>query len=181
MIKVNFNINDKNEIVNYANRGMSLECEINETIKYLLENDICLIYKKATPIKVVKVESNVIKEAYFNEESTLDYAGVYKGKYLDFEAKETDQTTSFPLKNVMPHQLKHMENVIKNGGYSFLLITFSKLNEYYILDAKILLDFIKENERKSLPLTFIKEKGIKIDRLLNPPLDLISGLNKLIF
>ena len=63
---------------NYANRGMILENDINETNKYYLLNNIALIYKKPTPIKVVKVEypKNMIKEAYFNEPSTLDYNGI---------------------------------------------------------------------------------------------------------
>ena len=84
MIKVKRNLTENNEIINYSNRGMILENEINETAKYLLENNICLIYKKATPIKIVKVENKKIVEAYFNEESTLDYAGVYKGKKFIF-------------------------------------------------------------------------------------------------
>ena len=68
----------------YANRGMMLERDINQSNKYYLDHNIALIYKKPTPIKVVKVEypKNVIKEAYFNEPSTLDYNGIYKGKYL---------------------------------------------------------------------------------------------------
>ena len=57
MIKVKWNLTENNEIINYSNRGMILENEINETAKYLLENNICLIYKKATPIKIVKVEN----------------------------------------------------------------------------------------------------------------------------
>ena len=38
---------------NYANRGMILENDLNETNKYYLQNNIAVIYKKPTPIKVV--------------------------------------------------------------------------------------------------------------------------------
>ena len=38
----------------YANRGMSLENDINDTNKYYLTYDIALIYKKPTPIRVTK-------------------------------------------------------------------------------------------------------------------------------
>ena len=50
----------------YANRGMTLENDINETNKYYDLNNIAIIYKKPTPIKVVSVEypKVKIKEAY---------------------------------------------------------------------------------------------------------------------
>ena len=40
-------------IPNYANRGMTLENDINITNEYYLENNIAVIYKKPTPIKVI--------------------------------------------------------------------------------------------------------------------------------
>ena len=43
--KINFNST-------YANRGMGLENDINETNKYYLTYDIALIYKKPTPIRI---------------------------------------------------------------------------------------------------------------------------------
>ena len=119
----------------YANRGMMLERDINQSNKYYLDHNIALIYKKPTPIKVVKVEypKNVIKEAYFNEPSTLDYNGIYKGKYLEFDAKETQSNTSFPISNIHKHQLEHMKRVIYFGGITFLIVRFTKINETYIL------------------------------------------------
>ena len=63
----NINKTYKREI-NYKNRGMDLECLINEACKYYLENDMAVIYKKPTPIGVVDVDYKngaVIKKAYF--------------------------------------------------------------------------------------------------------------------
>ena len=40
--------------INYGNRGMDLENFINQTNEYYLEKDIAVIYKKPTPIQVVK-------------------------------------------------------------------------------------------------------------------------------
>ena len=53
----------------YANRGMALENDINETNKYYREYDIALIYKKPTPIKVLNVsypnnKSHLIDKIY---------------------------------------------------------------------------------------------------------------------
>ncbi len=76
----------------YSNRGMSLEEELNETNQYYLTHNIACVHKKPTPLQIVKVDyparsAAVVKEAYFKQPSTTDYNGVYKGKYIDFEAK----------------------------------------------------------------------------------------------
>ena len=78
----------------FSNRGMTLEEDLNETNEYYRERNIAIIHKKPTPVQIVKVDypkrsAAVIKEAYFKQASTTDYNGVYKGKYIDFEAKET--------------------------------------------------------------------------------------------
>ena len=175
-----FKINENNEIVNYQNRGMELEHEINETNDYYRDNNIALIYKKPTPIKVVKCFNKKISEAYFEEASTTDYNGVYKGRYIDFEAKETDSTTSFPLSNIQTNQLEHMKNVIENKGISFLIVSFKENEKYYLLMSEKLLSFIEESQRKSIPLDYFEKEGYEIVRRLNPPLDYISILEKII-
>ena len=97
--------------INYGNRGMNLEDDINLTNEYYLINNIASIYKKPTPIGIVKVDnSGVISEAYFKTPSTTDYNGIYKGKYIDFEAKETVED-SFPLKNIHEHQIRHLKTM----------------------------------------------------------------------
>jgi len=166
----------------HANRGMSLENDINETNKYYDNNNIAIIYKKPTPIKIVNVEYPRVKinEAYFNEPSTLDYTGIYKQNYIEFDAKETQSKTSFPLSNIHNHQLKHIEKIINHGGIAFLIVKFSTLNEFYLLTGKNLLTFINNNERKSIPLDFFKQYAYKIDQKYSPRLDYIKIVDKLI-
>lgn len=165
----------------YANRGMMLESDINQSNKYYLEHNIALIYKKPTPIKVVKVEypKNVIKEAYFNEPSTLDYNGIYKGKYLEFDAKETQSNTSFPISNIHKHQLEHMRRVIYFGGITFLIVRFTKINETYILLGSDLFNFIENNDRKSIPIDYFRKNGFLVELKYIPRLDYISIIDKI--
>ena len=161
--------------INYANRGMDLEYMINEANSYYLENDIALIYKKPTPIGVVKVsyENNkqIIEKAYFATQSTLDYNGLYKGKYIEFDAKNTESKTSFPLSNVHEHQIKHIRNVIKHGGISFLIIRINAL--IYLLNGPDFIYFIDNYKRKSIPYEYISEKGYLLEYNYN------KGLNYL--
>ena len=165
----------------YANRGMMLERDINQSNKYYLDYNIALIYKKPTPIKVVKVEypKNVIKEAYFNEPSTLDYNGIYKGKYLEFDAKETQSNTSFPIANIHKHQLEHMKRVIYFGGITFLIVRFTKINETYILLGRELFNFIESNDRKSIPIDYFRKNGFLVELKYIPRLDYISIIDKI--
>ena len=166
----------------YANRGMILEDDINETNKYYLIHNIALIYKKPTPIKVVRVEypKNVIKEAYFSEPSTLDYNGIYKGKYLEFDAKETRSKTSFPISNIHKHQIEHIKKVLHFGGIPFLVVRFTLLSQTYILLGSDLIDFLDANSRKSIPLEYFKLKGFLVELKYTPRLDYIKIIDNFI-
>lgn len=168
-----------NKQINYKNRGLDLEYLINITNEYYLNNDIAVIYKKPTPITVHKVDykHNKVTEGYYKIPSTLDYNGIYKGKYLDFDAKETKNKTSFPLANIHNHQLKHIESVIRHGGISFIIL---KMNDfYYYLKGEVLIDFIKNNKRKSIPFEFIDKNCEKIKEQFNPALDYLKIIDKL--
>lgn len=166
----------------HANRGMDLENDINITNNYYDLKDIAIIYKKPTPIKVVNVEYPrvKIKEAYYNEPSTLDYTGIYKNKYIEFDAKETKSKTSFPLSNIHNHQLKHIEKIIKHGGITFLIVRFSTLNKNYLLEGNKLLNFISENTRKSIPLDYFEKNSYLIELKYTPRLDYIKIIDKII-
>ena len=162
---------------------MNLEHDINESNSFYLESDIAVIYKKPTPIKLVNVDykKGLIKEAYFETPSTTDYNGIYNGKYIDFEAKETKSKTSFSLSNIHAHQIKHLINVKNKGAISFLIVRFTALNETYFLSTEALEQFIKNYERKSIPIDFFKNYGTIIKMKYNPRIDYIEVINKLYF
>ena len=169
----------------FDNRGMNLEDDINASNEYYLINNIACIYKKPTPIKLVKVNypsrcEAKITEAYFKTPSTTDYNGIYKGKYIDFEAKET-KANSFPLENIHAHQIKHLNTIVNMGGIGFIIVLFSKINEIYLLEIKEFNNFIIDNKRKSIPLEYFKEKGYKIDYKFNPRIDYLKIIDKLYF
>ena len=172
--------------VNYGNRGMNLENDLNETNTYYLLHDIAVIHKKPTPITIKKVDYKsrndaIIKEARFKIPSTTDYNGIYKGKYIDFEAKETKNKTSFPLSNIHKHQIEHLKSIIRHGGIAFLIVRFIFYNKTYYLDAKDFLLFIENNERKSIPYDFFEEKGYIITEKYNPRIDYIKIIDRIYF
>ncbi len=155
---------------------MDLEGIINEANQYYLDNDLALIYKKPTPIGIVKVnyENNKqrITDAYFATQSTLDYNGLYKGKYIEFDAKNTESKTSFPINNVHEHQILHIRRVIRHGGIVFLIIRINGL--IYLLNGPVFIQFIDTNTRKSIPYSFIEENGYLIEYNYNRGLDYLK-------
>lgn len=168
----------------YSNRGMTFEEMINNTNTYYRERNIALIHKKPTPIQIVKVDypkrsAAVIKEAYFKEASTTDYNGVYNGIYLDFEAKETKNKTSFPLSNFHSHQLEHMRQCIKHNGIAFVLIWFATLKRCFLLPADQLLIYwdSQSTERKSIPLTEFERSCFEIKIGIAPTVPFIDALS----
>jgi len=163
--------------INYKNRGMDLEAIINEACKYYLEHDLAVIYKKPTPIGVVDVDYQngaVIHKAYFKEPSTLDYNGIYQGKYIEFDAKECHNKTSFPLSNIHEHQLVHMKRIIEHGGICFLIIGMN--GGYYLFRGEDLLTFIENETRKSIPFNIILEKGYPLSYHYTIGLDYLKGI-----
>lgn len=169
--------------INYGNRGMSLEDELNQTNTWYLHQDKAVIYKKPTPITVVKVNypnraDAVIKEAYFKTPSTTDYNGIYRGKYIDFEAKETN-LKSFPLVNIHKHQLDHLKKITLHGGISFIIVRFSKVNKTFLLETKQLFEFLQNTKRKSIPLSFFEEQGYLIPDKYQPRVDYLAIIDNL--
>ena len=184
-IKKEVKKNKSKKDIAYDNRGMSLENDINISNDYYRSIDKAIIYKKPTPIKITKVDypsrdKAVIKEAFFTVPSTTDYNGLYKGYYIDFEAKETINKTSFSLSNIHAHQIKHLESINRHNGIAFLIVRFTKLNETYLLLAKDLVNFINTSDRKSIPLSYFKEVGYLIKDNYNPRIDYLKIIDNLI-
>ena len=168
----------------YDNRGMGLENDINLTNQYYIDIKKAYIYKKPKPIQVTKIEyknnSMIIKEGFFKEPSTTDYNGLYNGKYIDFEAKETNNKTSFPLDNIHKHQIEHIRNVINNKGIGFIIVRFNKLDKNFLLLGKDLIYFIDNNIRKSIPLNYFIDKGFLIENNYLPRLDYLKIIDNIL-
>lgn len=148
---------------------------INITNAYYKEHNIALIYKRPTPIKVAAInkETKEITKAYFEKHSTTDYYGVYKGRYIDFEAKSTNLTRSFPIKNIHTYQISHLIDVHQMGGISFLIIAFNSLNRIFLLFIEDYLNFRKRNKRASIPLSYFEKVGHELSIDIKIPLNYI--------
>lgn len=162
-----------------ANRGMTLEYEINITNKYYLDSGIANIHKKPTPVQIVTVDypkrsAAKITEAYFKLPSTTDYNGLYNGKYIDFEAKECSNMHSFPFSSIHAHQIQHLKSILSLKGICFLIIRFSAHNKTFYVSAKNFIDFYENASRKSIPYTWFLTYGIEIPFNFLKPVDYLK-------
>ena len=178
--------NEKN--IKKANLGMLLEEMINDSNTYYLNKGVAVIHKKPIPIQIVKVNypsrcEAIITEAYYKTPSTTDYNGVYRGKYIDFEAKETNNLTSFSLNNIHAHQVEHLKQIVSHGGIGFLIVYFKKHDEVFLLPYEVLEGYWEKRntERKSIPYEVFKEKGYLIKVSYIPRLDYLKVLDEVYF
>jgi len=173
--------------ISYGKRGMSLEEDINLANAYYLANGIAVIHKKPTPIQIVQVDyqsrsTAVIKEAYFRQASTTDFNGICNGRHIDFEAKETQSITSFPLKNFHEHQIKHMKNVVQHHGIAFVILRFSMTDEIFLLEGQHLFSYWERMEkggRKSITKEEIMNCGHRLELGLHPRIDYLKPLRSI--
>lgn len=174
------------KVINRANLGMTLESDIELTNQYYLDKNIAVIYKKPTPVQVVNVSYPArnkakITEAYYKTPSTTDFNGVYKGYYIDFDAKETNSKTSIPLKNIPDHQILHLKRVIEAGGIGFMIVFFAAYNEYYFLPFDVLYDYYQDSlkdGRKSIPYEAFKNDAYPIKFGYNPRIDYLRVIDQ---
>ena len=143
-------------------RGSSFEEIINFTNEWYQKRGLALLQKIPTPITPVKMDqkSRTITLAYFEKQSTVDYIGAAQGVPLAFDAKETAQK-NLPLQNIHAHQMTFMKAFSEQKGLSFLLVHFSKEDEYFLLPLEVLEHYWKEAEqggRRSVPYSAFEKK-----------------------
>lgn len=171
--------------VSTSNRGSGLEDDINSSNQYFLDLDLAVVHKKPTPIQVVDVHYPTrnraqITKAYYTKPSTTDYNGIYRGRAIDFEAKQSKSKTSFSLSLIHDHQIKHLERVIKHDGIAFLIIRFTSLDETYYVEAQKIIP-LYYSEKKSIAYSWFQQHGHLIPFSLTPPVNYLNVIDKLYF
>lgn len=163
-----------------SNMGMAFESDVSKSCDYYREREIADIYKRPTPIKVVrmsKTKKGMIEEAYFQEKSTTDYVGIYKGLYVDFECKETIHD-AIPYHMIREQQYRHLDLISRLGGIGFFLVSFKKYQEVYLIDCRKVLAIEKEGTHQGLKRSFFQEQATLVERSYLPPYRLIEAMEE---
>ena len=148
-----------------ANKGMDLEMQIIESFNQGYRDHICWIVKYPTPIKVIQTKMvhgfPHITDATFASPSCCDFIGVCAAIPVVLEAKSSEGVR-FSFKMLKPHQLLHLQDMIDMGGRSFVIIEMKRYATIFLLDAKVILEAIKNGE-KSMDYTTLQTHGRTIE------------------
>lgn len=169
--------------VSQANRGQAFEDILNFTNVQYERAGIALINKRPTPIKATKTKGSRVLAGYFEEKSTVDYDGVYRGRAIYFEAKSTRERTRFDLANISQHQIKHLERAESNGAVCFFLIEFATTHEVYFMPLATIRHYMLHADnggRKSIPKDEFDVYGHAVERTKRAALDYLLLVDKLL-
>lgn len=161
-----------------GHRGDVLEDLILLTHDYYHRAGLGRVDKVHVPIKVIEIDSQgIIKRAFFERKSTVDFIGVIQGIAVAFDVKET-ALKSFPLKNVHAHQVEYMQAIQDQKGLSFLIVHFKFCDEYYLIPNELLQYYYNapDSMRKSIPYKSLSPE-FKIERASNGILNYLPILN----
>lgn len=114
-------------------RGSQLEEIVNSVNEKYRDLKLAMVQKIPTPITPVEIDNDRhITLAYFEKRSTVDFIGAVQGFPVCFDAKECSADT-FAMSNVHEHQYQFMKDFEAQQGIAFILIYFTKRNEFYYM------------------------------------------------
>ena len=169
--------------MSHANRGMGFENMIDETNEMYSNQELAVINKRPTPVKVTKSKNGKVLAGYFEKSSTVDYDGVYDGRAIMFEAKSIKELSRFDLSNLQDHQYDYLNKCHRARAIAFVLIDFTKQRKIYLLPFETLKSYVeraKNGGRKSIPLDDFDIYGYEVERG-RVPVDYLATVNKIWF
>ena len=160
------------------NRGMMLESLINKTIKFYQTNNIGIFHKKEISISFSKIKEKdgklKIVNGQIKNKSTIDYYGIFNGKFYAFEAKST-KLNSLPLKNIKTHQLNYLQKIKDFGGKVFFIIAYQKFDEFFLIEIETIKNL---KNTKSLNINKARKEGLKLEVLYPGILDFLNVIDE---
>lgn len=158
----------KKKRVNTSNKeGKEWEDMLTAQFNKYRENGEMYCIKIPTDWIVLRKGSRIVSAFPKAKSQCLDYLGICKdGSCLSFEAKSTNNKTSFPLSQIKDYQFGLHKEIRMYAKKVFYIIRFKKLKRYFLVDSFEIDKFIEVNERKSIPINmFGNEIGIEMNDL----------------
>lgn len=142
--------------------------------KYRKEGKAYII-KIPSEVTIIRKGAKIVNAVYRQKSDCLDFLGLMPdGKGIVFEAKTTKNKTSFPLSNIQEYQYQLADELLGYVKSVFYIVEFRELNEIYLVHSNKIKEFINNNERKSIPISWFRQSE---NAILMEDLDILKYLN----
>ena len=90
---------------------------------------------------------------------------IYKYPYTFLLELKTHKGKSIPIEKIRPNQIQGMHKAYQYEGiFAGFLLNFRDLEETYYVIVEDLAEFINSTERKSIPVEWCRENGVRIEQ-----------------
>lgn len=115
----------------------------------------------------------------FQAKNICDFM-LYRKPYLFLLELKSTKNKSLPNMNIKKHQLDNLIDASKyEGTVCGLLIEFSKYSTVYFIEINEYKKFLDMNYRKSLPINYLQDHGIKVEVIIKK-VNIIMNIEKMI-
>lgn len=149
----------------HQNRGLKFESRVENKCQEYQDKNIALIHKVPTEFKILRNGARITSAFPVKESKFIDFVGVYKGKAIAIECKETKNKTSFPLSNIHEYQLEFIKQWNQLGGNAYLLINFDTHKRVFLIEGNEFLEYIGSIEAKSIKYDWFLENTKEVENM----------------
>ena len=134
--------------------------------KYRAEGKMYCI-KVPTEIVLIRNGARIVSAFPKAKSEALDYLGILStGECITFEAKSSNNKTSFPLSQIKEYQFELHKDIRNYTKKVFYIIRMKALGKFYLVTSDEIDDFMKSSERKSIPASMLGvDIGIEMNDL----------------
>ena len=155
--------------------GSTFEAKLIRVFNRYRKEGKAYIIKIPGEVTIIRKGAKIVNALHRQKSDCLDFLGLMPdGKGIVFEAKTTKNKTSFPLSNIQEYQYKLADELLGYVQSVFYIVEFRELNEIYLVHSNKIKEFINNNERKSIPVSWFREKE---NATLMEDLDILKYLN----
>ena len=155
--------------------GSTFEAKLIRVFNKYRKEGKAYIIKIPGEVTIIRKGAKIVNALHRQKSDCLDFLGLMPdGKGIVFEAKTTKNKTSFPLSNIQEYQYRLADELLGYVQSVFYIVEFRELNEIYLVHSNKIKEFINNNERKSIPISWFRESE---NATLMEDLDILKYLN----
>ena len=134
--------------------------------KYRREGKMYCI-KVPTEIVILRKGAKIVSAFPRAKSEALDYLGILStGECITFEAKSSNNKTSFPLSQIKEYQFELHKEIRNYTKKVFYIIRMKALGKFYLVTSDEIDEFMENSERKSIPVSMLGDSiGVEMQDL----------------